>query len=157
MIHRSVNRLDAPTAAYLAGLIDGEGTITLCAQHRGERRRLVISISNTDRSLLDFVSKVVGAGKVTSKRTYSVRHSPSFAYVITSRQALVLLSQLTCFLKTYRRRRAAMALELYATLTPRNGKYSGEVARLRLEFERRFLEIGPGPRRPEAAGSVVDT
>jgi hypothetical protein len=60
--------------------VDGEGTITLCALHRGERRRIVISISNTDRSLLEFVRRAVGAGLITEKRTYNPRHSPSFAY-----------------------------------------------------------------------------
>ena len=33
-LYRRVNRLDPEIAAYIAGLIDGEGTITLCAEHR---------------------------------------------------------------------------------------------------------------------------
>jgi hypothetical protein len=32
-------------AAYLAGIIDGERMITLTRTHRGENRRLVVSIS----------------------------------------------------------------------------------------------------------------
>jgi hypothetical protein len=130
----------------MAGPIDGEGTITLSAQHRGERRRLVISISNTDRSLLEFVRQAAGVGVVTSKRTYDARHSPSFAYKVTCRQALGLLAQVAPHLKTYRRERAALALQRYLALTPRNGKYRAEDHAKREAFECELLALGPGPR-----------
>ena len=87
-------------AAYVAGLVDGEGTITLTAQHRGEKRRLVVAISNTDRSLLEFVRQIVGAGRITAKRTYKEYHSPSFAYTVSNRQALDLVTQIASYLKT---------------------------------------------------------
>lgn len=130
----------------MAGLVDGEGTITLSSEHRGERRRIVVSISNTDRALLEFVRETVGAGRITGKRTYSERHTPSFAYKITNRHALDLLSQIAGYLKTYRAKRAEMALRHYVALTPRNGKYPQELWRKRDEFEREFLAVGPGPR-----------
>jgi hypothetical protein len=44
--------LSSEQAAYIAGLIDGEGTITLTREHRGERRRMVVSIANTEMELL---------------------------------------------------------------------------------------------------------
>src|SRR5688572_11752451 len=100
--YRTVQSLDPETAAYLAGLVDGEGTITLTSMHRGERRRIVVSISNTDRSLLEFVRDAVGAGRITAKRTYSERHTPSFCYCITNRQALDFLRQISAYLRTYR-------------------------------------------------------
>src|SRR5258706_6119918 len=146
MPYRTVQRLNPETAAYLAGLVDGEGSITLSAEHRGERRRIVVSISNTDRSLLEFVRECIGAGRITAKRTYSERHTPSFAYKVTNRQALDLLSQIASYLKTYRAKRAEMAIQHYVALTPRNGKYPHEVLRMRDAFEREFLAIGPGPR-----------
>jgi hypothetical protein len=148
-IYRTVRRLDPETAAYVAGLVDGEGTITLSVEHRGERRRIVVSISNTDRSLLEFVRESVGAGRITGKRTYNERHTPSFVYRVTNRQALDLLSQIASYLKTYRAKRARMALQRYVALTPRNGKYPEAVLRMRDEFEREFLAVGPGPRSPQ--------
>jgi hypothetical protein len=39
-----IPRLPPDIAAYIAGLIDGEGTITLTRLHAGENRRLVVSI-----------------------------------------------------------------------------------------------------------------
>ena len=69
--------------------------------HVGENRRLVVSISNNDAALLKFVKEIVGAGKVTTKKTYSERHACSFTYQISSRQALDLLQQISPYLNTY--------------------------------------------------------
>ena len=144
--YRTVNSLTPEVAAYVAGLVDGEGTITLTAEHRGERRRIIVCISNTDRSLLEYVQDAVGAGRITAKRTYNERHAPSFAYRLSSRQTLDLLSQVAGYLRTYRSKRASLALQRYLTLTPRNGKYSATTLQQRDAFERDFLAIGPGPR-----------
>ncbi|TMH49321.1 MAG: hypothetical protein E6H60_10445 [Betaproteobacteria bacterium] len=47
--YRSVLVLDSCDAAYIAGLIDGEGTITLSREHRNENRRLFVSIASAER------------------------------------------------------------------------------------------------------------
>jgi hypothetical protein len=136
-----INRLPLEHAAYLAGLIDGEGTITLTRVHRYENRRLIVSISNNDVSLLKLVKQIVGAGKITTKKTYSERHARSFAYQISSRQALDLLGQVAPYLQTYKAERARLALNDYLRLTPRNGRYRPAVAASRREFELRLLAI----------------
>jgi hypothetical protein len=119
-----VRRLQDSEAAYVAGIIDGEGTITLTRIHRGENRRPVVSISSTERPLLEYVRLVVGAGRITNKRRSRTHHSASFAYVISSRNALCLLSQVTRYLHTYKFDRANLLLTEYLRLTPRNGRYS---------------------------------
>jgi hypothetical protein len=136
-----INYLSLEHAAYLAGLIDGEGTITLTRLHRHENRRLVVSISNNDASLLKFVEEIIGAGKITTKKIYSDRHARSFTYQVASRQALDLLRHLVPYLKTYKARRATLVLDDYLRLTPRNGRYTPEIAASRLEFEARLLAI----------------
>lgn len=135
--------LDPAIAGYIAGLIDGEGTITLTRVHRNECRHLVVSISNNELELLRFVRNAVGAGHITKKRTYSPRHAPSFTYQISSRQALALLRQTGPFLRSYKAARARLALADYVRLTPRNGKYAPEVRVRRSEFEAKFLAIRP--------------
>ncbi|MBT2687472.1 LAGLIDADG family homing endonuclease [Bacillus sp. ISL-47] len=42
-------------AAYIAGIIDGEGTITLTRMHASEHRRPCITIASTDMELLAFL------------------------------------------------------------------------------------------------------
>ena len=133
--------LSPESAAYIAGLIDGEGTVTLTRLHANENRRLVVSIANTALPLLQFVLREVGAGKITRKRTISVRHTPSFCYAVTSRQALWLLGQVASRLRSYKRTRAELALRRYEALTPRNGKYSTQQLSERRQFEAAFLTL----------------
>jgi hypothetical protein len=74
--YATVRRLTPEDAAYIAGLIDGEGTITLTQGHRRENRRLVVSVSNTEIALLKFIKENAGAGRITRKRTSSKKHTP---------------------------------------------------------------------------------
>ncbi|MEH7237194.1 LAGLIDADG family homing endonuclease [Bacillus sp. JJ1562] len=56
-------------ASYIAGIIDGEGSISLTRMHEKEHRRPCISIASTDMELLIYIQKLTG-GVITSKRNY---------------------------------------------------------------------------------------
>ena len=142
---RVTNLLDTACAAYIAGLVDGEGTITLSRIHRNERRRPVVCISNNELPILRFVLAATGAGKVTSKRTYHPLHAASYTYQISSRQALELLRQIKRFLRSYKARRAQLILDNYLAVTPRTGKYSAGAAAARDAFEAELLAIRAQP------------
>ncbi|GGC82109.1 hypothetical protein GCM10007216_10820 [Thalassobacillus devorans] len=47
-------------AAYMAGIIDGEGSITLTRIHKNEHRRPCITISSTDKELLTYLQALGG-------------------------------------------------------------------------------------------------
>lgn len=136
-------QLGIADAAYIAGLIDGEGTITLCRKHRNENRQLAITISNTERRLLDFVLNTVGTGKITRKRTTRPNHTPSFTYAVYNRQALQLLLQVHPYLRTYKADRATLILRDYLAVTPRNGKYTDSLRLRREQFENAVLNLKP--------------
>ncbi len=133
--------LSEAEAAYTAGVIDGEGTITLTRTHRHENRRPVVSISSCEISLLSFVKSTIGAGRITRKACSRAHHSPSFAYTLTSRQALSLLVQVVPFLRTYKALRARLLIDEYVKVTPRNGRYSAERRAARDQLEARFFAI----------------
>ena len=135
-----VKILSAVDAAYLAGFIDGEGTITLSRKHKNENRQLAITISNTERQILEYCLLAVGAGKITNKRTSQSHHTPSFTYAIYNRQALTLLEQIKPYLRSYKVKRAELILENYIALTPRNGKYTDELLNRKKQFEKAVLE-----------------
>lgn len=118
--YNDVSRLPPTDAAHIAGLIDGEGTITLTQEHANESRRLVVSISNTEYALLEYVKHACNAGRITNKRISQPHHTPSFTYKISNRQALALLAQVYPFLRSYKTDRAALVLREYVNLTPRN-------------------------------------
>jgi len=141
--YKQTQKLAHTDAAYIAGIIDGEGTLSLSRKHKSDNRQLVISISNTERQLLDYILNVVGTGKLTNKKTYKDKHTPSFTYSVTNRQALDLLKQITPYLKTYKVNRARLVLSDYIRLTPRNGKYNEETLRQREDFISKFFSIKP--------------
>ncbi len=150
--YKKVKKLSREDAAYIAGIIDGEGTISLTRKHRGEHWQLVISISNTELPLLKYVKKAIGAGRITNKRTYQSHHTPSVTYAISNRQALTVLEQVRPYLRTYKAKRAELILRSYIRLTPRNGKYTQAQLNERDIFIEKFLRLNPR-RQPLATGS----
>jgi hypothetical protein len=142
----------------VAGIIDGEGTITLTRTHRGESRRPVVSISSTELPLLQYIRSIVGAGRITGKITARDHHSPSFTYVISSRQALALLDQVSVHLRTYKLQRCRLLLDEYLAVTPRNGRYTSAQRAAKALFEKRFfaLSIRAGTNRGGRSLNVDD-
>ena len=141
MEYRKVRILSVEESAYLAGIVDGEGTITLTSRNKGQNRRLVITVSNTERELLEWVLKVVGVGVITTKKLYEERHSAPFAYSVSNNQAYDLLKQIAPHLKSYKKYRANLALENYHKLTPRNGKYTPGLLIERNKFIQEFFSF----------------
>lgn len=95
--------------AYIAGLIDGEGTITI-NRHRNKSKRgwvyqPCVSISNTVPSLCMWVQSVTGMGNVNSK-DYKNRNKryrlPWVWQVFNMEEIVVLLTKLIPFLKLKR-------------------------------------------------------
>lgn len=139
--YRTVNNLSKEDAAYIAGLIDGEGTITLTRRHRNENRQICVGISSTERNMLEFVKSATGIGKITNKTTTRDHHTPSYTFYTSNRQALGLIEQILPYLRSYKKQRAALVLRDYLRLTPRNGKYTPEQIEQRNAFVRKVLAI----------------
>ena len=101
----------------------------------------MVSISNTDHSLLEYMLNSVGAGKITGKRTYQSHHAASYTYAVSNRQALALLKQIFPYLKTYKAKRSDIILQDYIRLTPRNGRYTTDIKQSRTEIENKVMNI----------------
>lgn len=144
MTYKQANVLDPTEAAYLAGLMDGEGTVTLSRRNKYKQRGLMVMISNTERSLLEYVLEKVGVGKITKKSIAQSHHTPSFTYQVSNRQALAFLQQIAPFLRSHKAARACLVLDEYVRLTPRNGRYSTGVLDERAVFVKKFFDIKPG-------------
>ncbi|HEY5567653.1 MAG TPA: LAGLIDADG family homing endonuclease [Gammaproteobacteria bacterium] len=153
--YKEVSSLSPVDAAYIAGLVDGEGTITLSRKHAGDGRQLVVSISNTEAALLEYVLHTVAAGKITRKRTMKPHHSPGLTYAIWNRQALRLLFQIESFLRSYKRLRARLVLDNYVRLTPRNGKYTPAIRAERAQLEATLLATKTFGRETPAGSTAL--
>jgi hypothetical protein len=130
-------------AAYIAGVIDGEGSITLTRNHSKEMRRPCISISSNDKELLLYIKALAG-GKIYKKKNYNpTKHQDSFTLIIKNKdEVFSLLNQIKKFLRIERKRkRAILILDKYECVTSRNGKYNEKQLLDKLNFEKSFFEI----------------
>ncbi|WNF22479.1 LAGLIDADG family homing endonuclease [Mesobacillus jeotgali] len=116
-------------ASYIAGVIDGEGSITLTRMHNKEHRRPMISIASTDKELLLYVQTLTG-GAITNKKNYKPNiHKNSYTLTIKNKdEVLTTLHHIQPFLRIERKRlRALWIINHYESVTPRNGKYRPEM------------------------------
>lgn len=138
-----VRKLSASEAAYIAGIVDGEGTITLTRRNSYKQRHLILSVSNTELRLLKYLRALTGIGKITKKRAYSARHALGYTYSASNRHALDIIRATQPYLQTHKRLRAKLVLENYLKLTPRNGKYTPAMLGKRERFIEKFFKIRP--------------
>jgi hypothetical protein len=124
--------------AYLAGLIDGEGTVSLIHERPGAKfRHPCVSIASTSIELLDWLG-----GNVRSKKTYQAHHKTSYHWDTTGQKAVKLLELVLPFMKEKKKKaRAELILSQYSKLTKRNGKYKEKEIADKLAFEKLFFEL----------------
>lgn len=130
-------------ASYIAGIIDGEGSITLTRMHENEFRRPLVSIASTDKDLLIYLKTLTG-GLITNKKNYKPeKHKNSFTLSIKKKEDVFkTLIYITPFLKIQqKKKRAEWILEQYDQVTPRNGKYSVDLLEAKFLFEKHFFEL----------------
>ncbi|MEO2073792.1 MAG: LAGLIDADG family homing endonuclease [Bacillus sp. (in: firmicutes)] len=130
-------------AAYIAGIIDGEGSITLTRMHEKEHRRPCITIASTDKELLSYVHTLTG-GTINNKKNYNPeKHKDSYTLIIKKKElVLSTLRQISPYLRVDKKRnRALWILDNYEKVTPRNGKYSSLLLKQKITFEDTFFHI----------------
>lgn len=130
-------------AAYLAGIIDGEGSIMLTRMHKGENRRPCITISSSDMELLMYIQKITN-GRIYSKKNYQPsKHKNSYTLVIKKKNEVFhILKEVHPFLKIAQKsKRAKWILDHYHSVTPRNGKYTAKMLKQKLQFENIFFKL----------------
>ncbi|MDD9310353.1 hypothetical protein PUS82_03320 [Cytobacillus firmus] len=130
-------------AAYIAGIIDGEVTITLTRMHASEHRRPCITIASTDKEMLVYLHTLTG-GTIINKKNYKPGiHKNSFSLNIKQKEKVMFVLKLVSpYLRVDKKRnRALWILDNYDRVTPRNGKYDVEKLKLKILFEEDFFKI----------------
>lgn len=129
--------------AYIARIIDGEGSIMLQKIHKNEHPAPCISIASTTLELLEWIKKVVGKGNITKKKNYNLEiHKDCYSYVLRRNDAISLLIDIQPYLVIdVKRKRAELILKKYKSLTPRNGRYTEEMLVEKEEFYNEFMGI----------------
>jgi hypothetical protein len=128
-------------AAYAAGLFDGEGSVTLTRNHPLRWPSPQVSVASNDREVLEWLQARFG-GVITTEKPRLPTPSISFDWKLTDRKALAFLGLIRPYLLIHRKqRRVELLLTDYLACTPRNGRYSPEMAARKQELVRQFHSL----------------
>lgn len=108
--------------AYLAGIVDGEGTVTLMKHHKNETPTPSVSVANCNMKLLKWIKARVG-GVIVSKKKYKTYHTDSFAWSVRQDRAIRLLGEIRGYL-IVKRPQAQLIVNRYKAVTHRTGRYT---------------------------------
>ncbi len=129
--------------SYLAGIVDGEGSIMLIRFNKKKFPAPCISISSTSLELLEWIKNKVGFGVISEKKNYNLeKHHNSFTYAVRYNNALEMISVIEPYLVIKEKKhRAQMLLRDYKKFTVRNGRYTKDQLIAKNEFLDAFYKI----------------
>lgn len=135
--------LTSEEKAYIAGIIDGEGSIMLISFHKNHLPSPIVSISSTTLDLLKWIKSTIGKGTIINKKNYNVeKHKASYTYYLKYNDAINLLKDVEPYLIIKsKKKRAQMIINRYKEITPRNGRYSAKMLNLKEQFYKEFMEL----------------
>lgn len=104
--------------AYIAGIIDGEGTVTLSKSKHGKRPfvtyQIIVRVGSIDKELLLFLRRSTGKGTIRlSKKT--ITGKDFFEWNILTKQAVGFLDEILPYLRM-KRMHALQLLKYYKEL-----------------------------------------
>jgi hypothetical protein len=108
-IHHGISR---ENAAYLAGILDGEGTVSVSrtstnqsakACKRGFAYRSSIGIALTDENLLLWVQQVTGVGRICRVKSQSPKHKAAWRWTAWSKDAVYVAKMVLPYLRLKKR------------------------------------------------------
>lgn len=126
---------------YLAGIIDGEGSITLTKDK--QFRYPVLEVSSTTYQIVEYLKEHFG-GVISKKNERNPKWKQAYIWKIERRKAISLLEEeeIVSYLNEPKKKaRAQLIIKDYIRLTPRNGRYSEEIKQQKLKFEEEFFKI----------------
>jgi len=127
--------------AYAAGLFDGEGSISLVRQNNNRSHSRQVAVASNDYEVLAWFQNRFG-GSIVTKQPRKSTHSVSYDWRLTDRRALTFLQLIRPYLLIKRKiRRIDLLLSDYVACTPRNGRYTDEMAERKQALIETFFSL----------------
>lgn len=129
--------------AYIAGIIDGEGSIMLTKFHKNQYSSPCVSVASTDLELLKWLKITIKLGKINSKKNYNPsNHKNSYTYTLIYDDAINLITEIEPYLIiSQKKARAKHIITKYKEVTVRNGRYNTEQKLAKEQFYTDFLAL----------------
>jgi hypothetical protein len=126
--------------AYIAGIIDGEGTITLSRAHANEMPAPKVSVANNNLPLLNWIKEKVGTGVIITRSKRAPHHGSQYVLDISDNSALKLLAEVKEYL-IIKKPHAELLVLQYKAVTPRNGRYTKKLLFKKLQLVARIRAL----------------
>lgn len=140
---------------YTAGLIDGEGTITLTRTGKNQNRAPCVTVSSTTYELVLFLKEAYGGHIVKLATSANKKHKQAYHWQTSYRAAMNVITLVLPFMKEPEKcRRGQLILDQYNIVTPRSGRYTDNLLEMKRAFEVEFfkgsavVEMGASQPRP---------
>jgi hypothetical protein len=139
-------------AGWLAGIIDGEGTITLTRTYTSKDhdfRKPIISVASCDVEMLEKMKRVANINSaIVPKRTYAKGHAPSFSLRVngTNHVIEVLEEVLPHMTIPHKIGRAKLIVSGWKEVVHPGGRYTEETLERRLQLQDEIMSIKQGKR-----------
>jgi hypothetical protein len=129
--------------AWTAGIMDGDGCISMKG-NSGPFKAPIVVIDNTDLEILDYLILLYGGG-LTKKKVYSDKHRQAWSWrIYGSQKVIAFLSAILPYMKCQaKRERASVIVNQWPKVNRRNGCYSEDQKRAKLDLESLIMSIGP--------------
>lgn len=127
---------------YTAGLIDGEGSIMLTSMNRGKMRSPCVSVTMTTKEVLEYLKETHGGHIITITNRNQKKWKQSWMWQLQRNAAYEFMKDVGPYLKEpKKRKRAELIVAKYKEVTPRNGKYTPELLKLKEQFVEEFFNV----------------
>lgn len=125
--------------AYLAGIVDGEGTVTLMKHHKNETPIPFVSVANNNYELLSWIKALAG-GNICAKKKRLPHHNNSYVLNIRHDRALRFLNEIKKYL-IIKRQQAKLITTEYKSVTHRAGRYTPELLAKKYELVAKIRQL----------------
>jgi hypothetical protein len=133
--------VDIAELVYAAGLLDGEGSVSLVRQRTSRSHSPQVAVASVDYEVVRWFQKRF-AGSIVTKQPRKPNHLVSYDWRLTDRRALDFLKVIRPYLVIERKiRRIDLLLNDYIACTPRNGRYTKEMAERKQALIETFFSL----------------
>lgn len=131
---------------WLAGFIDGDGSIDIKKQKKGEDYYVydvLLNACNTHYETLEYISKNIGKGKIQKMKVRSRKHKPVYDWRISGEEARTIIEKIYPYLVT-KRKAAELAILLKKDTKNRKRPSDSELKKRRNIFDEMKLLVKRG-------------
>ena len=131
--------LEEVEKAYLAGIVDGEGTVTLTRHHKNETHTPRVCVANNNLELLNWI-KLKWGGVIVSKKKYKIHHRDSYVWYVAQDRAIRFLNEIKQYL-IIKKPHADLITSEYKSVTHRAGKYTPRMLKKKMRLVAKIRKL----------------